>query len=67
MAAVIIPLEIGGRGFTAQIAIDALVVDVEFALHVFGVFVRDIGHGFFLKKVKWNVRKKRSECKTICP
>jgi hypothetical protein len=47
MAAVIVPFEIGGRGFAAQIAIDTLVVDVEFARYVFGVFVRDISHGSF--------------------
>jgi hypothetical protein len=46
MAAIVVPLEIGGRGFTAQIAIDALIVDVEFTRHVFGVFVCDVGHGF---------------------
>ncbi|HEU5245882.1 MAG TPA: hypothetical protein VFU09_02215 [Candidatus Udaeobacter sp.] len=49
MAPVIVPFEIGGRGFAAQVAIDALIIDVEFAWYVFGVFVRDIGHGFFLK------------------
>jgi hypothetical protein len=49
MATVIIPLEIGRRGFAAQIAIDALIIDVEFARYVFGVFVREIGHGFFPK------------------
>jgi hypothetical protein len=49
MAAVIVPFEIGGRGFAAQIAIDTLIIDVEFARYVFGVFVRDISHGFFPK------------------
>ena len=46
VAAVVVPLEIGRRGFAAQIAIDALIIDIEFAWYVFGVFVRDIGHGF---------------------
>ena len=46
MAAVIVPFEIGRRGFTAQVAVDALIIDVEFARYVFGVFVRGIGHGF---------------------
>jgi hypothetical protein len=46
MAAVIVPFEIGGRGLPAQIAIDALIIDVEFARYVFGVFVRGISHGF---------------------
>ena len=49
MAAVIVPFEIGRRGFAAQVAIDTLIIDIEFARYVFGVFVRDIGHGFFRK------------------
>jgi hypothetical protein len=65
MAAVVVPFEIGGCRFPAQITVDALIIDVEFARYVFGVFVRDIGHGFS-RKVKWNARKKRSQCKTIC-
>ena len=31
MAAVVIALEIGGRGLAAQIAVDALIIDVEFS------------------------------------
>jgi hypothetical protein len=58
MTAVIVPLEVGGRCFAAQIAVDALVIDVEFTRYVFGVFVRGVGHDFSLK-VKRNVRKKR--------
>jgi hypothetical protein len=65
MAAVVVPFEIGRRGFAAQIAIDALIIDIEFARYVFGVFVRNIGHGFF-PKMKWNVRKKRPACQVIC-
>jgi hypothetical protein len=49
MAAVIVSFEIGGRGFAAQIAVDALIIDVKFAGDVFGVFVRGIGHGFSVK------------------
>jgi hypothetical protein len=49
MTAVIVPFEIGRRGFAAQVAIDTLIIDIEFARYVFGVFVRDIGHGFFPK------------------
>jgi hypothetical protein len=49
VAAVVVPFEIGRRGFAAQIAIDALIIDIEFAWYIFGVFVRGIGHGFFLK------------------
>jgi hypothetical protein len=46
MAAVVVALEIGGRGFTAQIAVDALIIDVEFSCYVFGVFIRGISHSF---------------------
>jgi hypothetical protein len=46
MAAVIVPLKVCGRGFAAQIAVDALIVDVKFAWYIFGVFVCDVGHGF---------------------
>jgi hypothetical protein len=66
VAAVVVPLEIGRRGFAAQIAIDALIIDIEFARYVFGVFVRGIGHGFACK-VKWNARKKRSQRKQFAP
>ena len=57
MAAVVVSFEIGRRGFTAQIAIDALIIDIEFARYVFGVFVRGVGHGFSQKN-EGNVRKK---------
>jgi len=49
MAAVVVSLEIGGRGFAAQIAVDALIIDVEFARYVLGVFVRGVGHDFPVK------------------
>jgi hypothetical protein len=49
MTAVIVSLEIGGRCFAAQIAVDALVIDVEFTRYVFGVFVCGIGHDFSRK------------------
>ena len=38
--AVIVSFEIGGGRFAAQIAVDALIIDVEFARYVLGVFVR---------------------------
>jgi hypothetical protein len=38
------PLEIGRRGFAAQIAIDALIVDVKFPGDIFRVFVCRICH-----------------------
>jgi hypothetical protein len=66
MAAVIVPLEIGGRGFAAQIAIDALIIDVEFARYVFGVFVRGIGHVFFPKNEVETLGRNAPVCKVIC-
>src|SRR6188474_2759072 len=38
--AVIVAFEIGWSRFAAQIAVDALIIDVEFARYVLGVFVR---------------------------
>ena len=46
-AAVIVSLEIAGCRFATQIAVDALIIYVEFARYVFGVFVCGIGHGLF--------------------
>ena len=40
VAAVIVSFEIRGGRFAAQIAVDALIIDVEFARYVLGVFVR---------------------------
>jgi len=44
MAPVVIALKIGGRSFTAQITIDALIIDVEFSLYIFWIFIRRVGH-----------------------
>jgi hypothetical protein len=44
MAAIIVSFEIGGSRFAAQIAVNALIIDVEFARYVLGVFVRRVGH-----------------------
>src|SRR5216117_1600323 len=49
MAAVVVSFEIGRRGFTAQIAIDALIIDIEFARYVFGVFVCSSSHSCTVK------------------
>jgi hypothetical protein len=46
MPAVIVPFEIGRSSLAAQIAVDALIIDIEFARYVFGVFVRGVGHVF---------------------
>ena len=49
VAAVVVTFEIGRSGFAAQIAVDALIVDVKFSRYVLGVFVRNVSHGFFLE------------------
>jgi len=46
VAAVVIPLEVCRGGFAAQITIDALIIDIEFARYVLGIFVRGVGHVF---------------------
>lgn len=46
VAAIVITFEIGGRGFAAKIAIDALLIDIEFAGCIFGIFVTDVRHDF---------------------
>jgi hypothetical protein len=46
VAPVIISFKIGRRRFAAQIAVNALIIDIEFALYVLGVFVRGVGHVF---------------------
>jgi hypothetical protein len=44
MSAVVVPLEVRGCRFAAKIAIDALIIDVEFPLYIFGIFVCDVSH-----------------------
>lgn len=61
MTAVIVAFEIGGRGFTAKIAVDALLIDVELSGGVFGIFVRGVGHNFARER---EVRWKRPRCKS---
>jgi hypothetical protein len=46
MAAVIVALEIGRGSLAAQIAVDALLIDIELSSYVFGVFVCSVGHSF---------------------
>jgi hypothetical protein len=49
MTAVVVAFETGGCRFAAQIAVDALIVDVELSRYVFGVFVCEVGHSFYGK------------------
>jgi hypothetical protein len=44
MTAVVVAFEICGGGFTAQIAVDALIVHVIGTCHVLGVFVCCVSH-----------------------
>jgi hypothetical protein len=57
MTPVVVAFETGGCRFAAQIAVDALIVDVEWPRYVFGVFVCDVGHSFTVK-VKFNISKR---------
>jgi len=44
MATVIVATEVRGSGFTAKIAVDALVIDVELSVDIFGIFICSVGH-----------------------
>jgi len=49
MTPVVVAFETGRCRFATQIAVDALIVDVEFSCYVFGVFVCDLSHSFYGK------------------
>jgi hypothetical protein len=49
MTPVVVALETGWCRFAAQIAVDALIIDVKCPRYVFGVFVYDVGHSFYGK------------------
>jgi hypothetical protein len=51
MAAVIIALKICGRGLAAQIAVDALIINVEFSFYALWIFIRGVGHILATKSV----------------
>ena len=44
VSAVVITREVRRCGLTAEVAVDALVVHVEGASHVFGIFVCEVSH-----------------------
>jgi hypothetical protein len=46
--AIVIAGEIARSGFAAEIAVDALVIDVEFACDVLGIFVCDVSHNLMM-------------------
>jgi hypothetical protein len=45
--AVVVALEIFRRGFAAQVAVNALVINVVFASGVFGIFVCGVSHKIY--------------------
>ena len=47
ISAVVVAGEVVGSGFAAEVAVDALVIDVEGAGGVFGIAIIDVGHGEF--------------------
>lgn len=44
MSAIIVTTEVRGRGLTAKIAVNALVIDVELSLYILGIFICSVGH-----------------------
>jgi hypothetical protein len=44
MAAVVVAFVIRGRGFAAEIAVDALVIDIKLPRYVFRIFIRCVSH-----------------------
>src|ERR1700747_2419137 len=54
VAAVVAAREISGCGFPAQVAVNALVIDVKLSGHVFRVFIRNVGHSYSLVLCRWN-------------
>src|SRR4029453_4105564 len=49
MTSVVVAFETGRCRFATQIAVDALIIDVECPRYVFGVFVCDVAHSFYGK------------------
>jgi hypothetical protein len=55
MSAIIIATEVRRRGFTAKVAVDALVIDVKLSFDILGVFICGVGHYLKLVKTSWKV------------
>jgi len=49
MTPVVVAFETGGCRFAAQIAVDALIIDIEWPRYGLGVFVCDVGQSFYGK------------------
>ena len=43
---IVVTTEVRGRGLTAKITVNALVIDVELSLYILGVFICGVGHFF---------------------
>jgi len=68
VAAVVVALEIRGRSFPAQIAVDALFIDIEFAGGIFRIFVGNVGHNFLRRgsgKLGGNARVANSKAEGL--
>ena len=50
MPTIIVTTEVRRCGFAAKIAVDALVIDIELSIYIFGIFICGVGH--YLKLVK---------------
>ena len=56
VAAVVAAREISGCGFPAQVAVNALVIDVKRSGHVFRVFIRNVGHRILFRFMQTEIR-----------
>src|SRR5205807_4019951 len=59
VSAVVVAFVIRRRGFPAEVAVDALIVDVEFTIDIFWIFICRVGHRSPVK-AKWNVGRNPS-------
>jgi hypothetical protein len=59
VAAVVAAREISGCGFPAQVAVNALVIDVKLSGHVFRVFTRNVGHKNLCRFMQTEIRLER--------
>jgi len=50
VAAIIVAAKVARSGFAAEIAVDTLIIDIEFARKVFGIAVCDVCHKFISEK-----------------
>lgn len=55
MSTIIVTTEVRGRGLTAKITVNALVIDVELSLYILGIFIYGVGHFLKLVKTSWKV------------